>query len=96
MYGDEQALLRWLESLGEKFGRQAVEDFHADLTGRLSKMARRHEQDVRDMEAARLLPLGADTVMERQGGCRATAYNRAKRGREMLSNGNSTGRHEAA
>lgn len=96
MYGDEQAFLRWLESLGDKFGRQAAEDFRADLIGRLAKMARRHEQDVRDMEAARLLPHGADAVMGRQGGCRATAYNRAKRGREILSNQNPAGRQEVA
>ncbi len=96
MYGDEQAFLRWLESLGDKFGRQAVEDFRADLVGRLAKMARRHEQDVRDMEAARLLPLGADAVMDRLGGCRSGVYKRAKRGREKLSTEISTSRHEAA
>jgi hypothetical protein len=43
----------------------------------------RHRQDraIRDMEAARLLPLGWQVVVEIQGGCKSSAYYRAEKGR---------------
>lgn len=49
--------------LGEALGR-----FHA-----------RRDRQIRDMEAARLLPLGADVVASRQHCHRSTAYRRAGR-----------------
>lgn len=58
---------------GDKF-RDALDELikrHCEL----------HDRRMRDIEADRLLPLGADVVRIRQGCCRATAYNRAKRAR---------------
>lgn len=47
----------------------------------VNKLRRARDRAVRDKEAAELLPLGWRIVSERQGGCKATAYNRAERGR---------------
>lgn len=47
-----------------------------DLVGRYR---RAHDLRMRDAEAARLLPLGANVVAIRQGCHRATAYRRSKR-----------------
>jgi hypothetical protein len=47
----------------------------------IGRFRRRRERDILDMQAAELLPLGWRVVIERQGGCKATAYNRAERGR---------------
>lgn len=62
----------------------AGDDFQLALGDLVGRFRRKHERHILDMEAARLLPLGADVLMARLGGCRATQYNRAKRGR-MLS-----------
>ena len=78
----------WIEALAAE-GIE-VGDLEADLIGRIGRLRILRDRHIRDMEAARLLPSGAATVMERQGGCRATAYNRAKRGR-MLSKVGSAG-----
>lgn len=83
MYGDEQAFLKWMESLSQRFGGTLVEDFHAELRGRLCRMARKHEQDVRDMEAAKLLPHGVAVVTEVQGCHRSTAYRRVSRAQKV-------------
>lgn len=54
-------------------------DLEADLIGRVGRMRIKRDRLLRDMEVARLLPFGAEAVMARFGGCRATAYNRARR-----------------
>lgn len=87
MYGNEQNFNAWMDSLRPIFGSASVDDFHASVIGLLAKMHRRREQDIRDMEAARLLPLGAEAVVSAQGICRSAAYKRASRGRKMLSTG---------
>lgn len=56
-------------------------DLEADLIGIIGRLRSRRDKAIREMEAARLLPYGADVVMERQDCCRATAYNRARRAR---------------
>jgi len=58
-------------------------EFELALGELIGRFRRRHERNVLDVEAARLLPLGADVLMARFGGCRATQYNRAKRGRTL-------------
>lgn len=83
MYGDEQAFLRWMESLSGKFGRQAADDFHAEVIGKLARLAKRHEQDMRDMEAADLLAKGASAVVEVQGCHRSTVYRRVSRAQKV-------------
>jgi hypothetical protein len=47
----------------------------------VGRFRRRRERDIMDRQAAMLLPLGWRVVVERLGGCKATAYNRAERGR---------------
>jgi hypothetical protein len=74
-------LLRQLvEALAEE-GCQ-VADYEADAIERMHRLRRVRDRAIRDREAAQLLPLGAAVVMERQGCCRATAYNRSARGRK--------------
>lgn len=56
----------------------------------IGRFRRRRERDILDMQAAELLPLGWRVVAERLGGCKATAYNRAERGRaksKLVANG---------
>ena len=51
-----------------------------ELGEALGKFRRRREVEIRDREAADLLPhIGADKVAERQGCDRVTVYRRAKR-----------------
>lgn len=57
----------------------AGDDFEVALGELVGRFRRKHEKNMQDAEAARLLPLGAAVVVERMGGCRATAYNRARR-----------------
>ncbi len=52
-----------------------------ELGEAIGRFRLRRDRAIRDMEAARLLPLGWRVVVERLGGCKATAYNRAERGR---------------
>jgi hypothetical protein len=47
----------------------------------IGRFRRRREREIMDRQAALLLPLGWRVVVERLGGCKATAYNRAERGR---------------
>lgn len=68
----------------------AGDEFGLALGELVGRFRRKHERTILAMEAARLLPLGADVVVQRMGGCRATAYNRAKRGR-ILSKSSEAG-----
>lgn len=54
-------------------------DFEADVIGMVGRLRAARTRAIRDMEAARLLPLGAVVVATRQGCHRVTAYRRAKR-----------------
>lgn len=56
-------------------------DLEADLIGMIGRLRSKRDKAIREMEAAKLLPYGADAVMKRQECCRATVYNRARRGR---------------
>ncbi len=96
MYGDHHSLARWLDSLRPRFGSERVNELDEGIQTLLTRLARRHAQDMLDIEAARLLPLGAEVVADRQGVCRATAYNRAARGNQKLSNSENPIRQEAA
>lgn len=83
MYGDEKIFLAWMESLEKRYGRQRTDDFRAEVIGRLGRIERKHQQDVRDMEAARLLPLGVVVVTENQQCHRATVYRRVSRANKV-------------
>lgn len=75
----------WIESLAAE-GLETG-DLEADLIGRIGRLRIRRDRAVRDMEVARLLPFGPSVVMQRFGGCRATAYNRSKRGLRLSKSG---------
>lgn len=54
--------------------------FEIELGEVLGRFRRRRDAEIRDREAADLLPhIGADAVAERQGCDRVTVYRRAKR-----------------
>lgn len=57
-------------------------EFEVAIGEALGRFRRRRDAAIRDKEAADLLHLGWRVIAEKQGGCRATAYNRASRGRE--------------
>lgn len=83
MYGDEQAFLRWLDTLASRYGRERVDDLHAELVTLMSRMERRHQQDMTDMQAAKLLTQGVDAVVESQGCHRSTVYRRVSRAQKV-------------
>jgi hypothetical protein len=55
------------------------EEFQLDLGVLVGKFRRRQDQAIRDMEAARLLPLGAGIAAIRQHCHRSTVYRRVSR-----------------
>lgn len=55
------------------------EEFQLDLGELVGKFRRRQDQAIRDMEAARLLPLGASVAAIRQRCHRSTVYRRVSR-----------------
>ena len=59
------------------------DDFDLALGELIGKRRRRHDLAMRDAEAARLLPLGAEVVAERQHCHRATVYRRASRAKTV-------------
>ena len=79
MFGNEAKFLAWIDSLEGHYGKTATDDFRADVLGRLGRMDRRRSQDIRDMEAARLLPSGAVRVRDKQRCHLSTVYRRASR-----------------
>lgn len=79
MADSDDLLRRLIESLSAE-GCQTA-DFEAVLIGMIGKLRKARNQAIRDKQAAELLPKGWRVVVELQGGCKATAYNRAERGR---------------
>ena len=79
MYGDEAKFMAWVDSLTAYYGADLTDGLRAEVLGRLTRMDRRRSQDIRDMEAARLLPSGAVAVRERQRCHLSTVYRRASR-----------------
>ncbi len=57
------------------------ERLEIELGEAVGRFRLRQDRAIRDMEAARLLPLGWQVVVEIQGGCKASAYNHARNGR---------------
>ena len=79
MAASDEILQRLIESLSAEGCETA--DFEADVVGMVGRLRKARERAIRDREAAELLPRGWRVVQERQGGCKATVYNRADRGR---------------
>lgn len=83
MYGNEEKFLAWTDSLRGLFGNDATDDLMANVRTMLVRMDRRRAQDIRDMEAAKLLPGGAVAVMEKQQCHLSTVYRRVSRAQKL-------------
>lgn len=80
MATSDAKLREYIEALAaEGHGGRALEDLEADNITRVGKLRIARDRAIRDMEAARLLPLGAEIVAIRQNCHRSTAYRRAER-----------------
>ena len=79
MRASDAAKFQYLDALAAEYGADAARDFKVELDVLERRYTRECEGRNRDQEAARLLPLGAGVVAERQGCHRATAYRRADR-----------------
>lgn len=75
----DEAMVRLCDAMREQYG--AGVEFELSLGELVGRYRRAYDQRQRDAEAARLLPLGAGVVAERQHCHRATAYRRAERAR---------------
>jgi len=73
----DEAMLKLCEAMRGQYG--AGDEFELQLGELVGRYRRAHDARMRDAEAARLLPLGAEIVAERQGCHRVTAYRRARR-----------------
>ena len=58
-------------------------EFELALGELVGKQRKKREKAIRDMEAARLLPRGAEVVSVLQRCHRSTSYRRAERGRKL-------------
>lgn len=74
-----------VRQLVESLHRDGCEtlDFEAELITQIGRLRIRRDQCIRDVEAARLIPLGAEVVVQRQGCHRSTAYRRASRAQKV-------------
>jgi hypothetical protein len=82
MSTSDDLLRQLIEALAAEGCSTGLGDYEVESITRIGRMRIARDRAIQDMEAARLLPLGAMVVAERQGCCRATAYNRAKRARK--------------
>lgn len=73
----DKAMHELCDAMRQTYGAGA--EFEAALGELVSRYRRAHDRHMQDIEAARLLPLGAEVVALRQGCHRVTAYRRAKR-----------------
>jgi hypothetical protein len=65
------------ETMRSEFG--AGDEFELELGELISKYRRQFHRRQQCLEAARLLPHGAEAIAERQGCHRSTGYRRARR-----------------
>jgi len=77
MSKSNQAMEALVEAMRVEFG--APRDFDVELGVLIGRYRARHQRTVQEMQAAELLPYGAEVVAIRQHCHRATAYRRAKR-----------------
>lgn len=65
-------------------------EFELSLGELVGKHLRKRERAIRDQEAARLLPLGPDAVMDRLGVSRRSVYYMAERARKRSARDRAT------
>lgn len=76
----EDKLRELTEALAEEgCDRDKAGDLEARIIMDINRLRRQRDQAIRDMQAASLLPEGAQVVVIRQGCHRSTAYRRAQR-----------------
>ena len=85
MRASDEAKQIYLDALAAVLGPDCVADFKVELDCIERRYFREFDQRVLYMEAARLLPLGAEVVAIRQSRHRSTIYRRAERGREIVA-----------
>jgi hypothetical protein len=80
MARSDDLLIQLIETLAAE--GCATGDFEAEVVGMVGRLRSARDRAIRDMEAASLLHLGAQTLCERFGGVsRRTVYYMAQRGR---------------
>lgn len=83
MKASDAAMSELCTSLAQEIG--AGVEFELELGELIGKYRRKHDRRMLESEAARLLPLGAEVVAERQSCHRVTAYRRAARARKVVA-----------
>lgn len=83
MAASDELLIKLIESLAAE--GCAVGDFEADVIGMVGRMRKVRDRAIRDMEAARLLPLGRGVACERLGVAESTVYKMTHRHMRRLS-----------
>lgn len=76
----DEAVNNLCEVMSAKYG--AGDGFRESLMDMVAKVREAHEKRMKDMEAARLLPLGPEVAAERLGVCRRSVYYMAERARK--------------
>lgn len=77
----DEAMSKLCEAMRSQYGGGV--EFELQLGELVGKYRRAHDAAMRDQEAARLLPMGADVVAIRQGCHLSTAYRRASRAKTV-------------
>jgi len=80
MATSDELLIKLIESLAAEGCVTA--DFEADVVGMVGKLRIARDRAIRDREAADLLYLGAEPLMERFGVGKRAVYYMAERGRK--------------
>ena len=80
MATSDELLIKLIESLAAEGCVTA--DFEADVVGMVGKLRIARDRAIRDMEAASLLHLGPELLVERYGVTRRAVYYMAERGRK--------------
>lgn len=76
----EEKMREFTEALAQEgCDRDKVGDLEARLIEDINRLRRQRDKAIQDMQAAELLPEGAQVVVIRQGCHRSTAYRRANR-----------------
>lgn len=79
----DEAMQKLVDALAAEVGAEAAADFEVEANCLIRRYRREQEQRTSDLEAARLLYVGAATLAERYNRHRSTIYRRAERGRKL-------------
>ena len=81
MANTDEAVTKLCEVMRAQFGAGA--EFELSLGDLVGRYRVAHERRMRDAQAAELLPLGAEVVVQRQGCHRSTVYRRVSRANKV-------------